>query len=69
MCSVDIKSAVILSIIPCMCSVIDISATLTQIGVQFCTMVDMGPAHSLPFLGAPPEAPKSQILIANISKI
>ena len=50
------------------CSVTHISATVTPIGVKFCTMVDMGSEHKIFHLGVPQRALKSQILIANISK-
>ena len=45
----DIKSAVIVSI----CSVRDISSTMTLIGVKFWMMVDMGPGHKVFPLGIP----------------
>jgi len=52
----DIKFAVILS----MCSVTDISATVTPIGVKFCMMVHIGPGHKAPPLWA--VSPKSKML-------
>ena len=53
----------------CMCSVADISATVTPISVKFCMTVDIGPGHEVsPFVGYPKRPPKSQILTANILK-
>ena len=34
-----------------MCSVTDISATVTPMGVKVCMMVDLGPGYKVPFGG------------------
>ena len=41
------------------CSVTDISATLTPIGVKFCIMVHIGPGHKVPYFESSPNGPKN----------
>jgi len=54
----DIKSAVIVSIFPSVR--LQVLATVTPIGMKFCTLVDIGPGHKVsPFGEYPQGAQKS----------
>ena len=50
------------AVIACICSVTDISATVTPIGVKFCMMLHIGDGRSLSFSERyPKKSPKSKI--------